>query len=115
LIAVVVQGGGYGSEVAAPVVAKGFGYIVAHPETQTHLAAPSSTKSTSSVCHTSTTTTTATGSGSTTTTTVPCTSAGRIAGGLSQTSSRARTGGTRSRATADPPADRPRTVAARSP
>jgi hypothetical protein len=46
---------------------------------------------------------------------VPCTSAGRIAGGLSQTSSRARTGGTRSRATADPPADRPRTVAARSP
>jgi penicillin-binding protein 2 len=37
LIAVVVQGGGLGSEAAAPVVRQGFDYLVAHPEGPTHL------------------------------------------------------------------------------
>ncbi|HLI74681.1 MAG TPA: penicillin-binding protein 2 [Acidimicrobiales bacterium] len=41
LIAVVVQGGGYGAVAAAPVVRQGFDYLVAHPETLTRLAPPS--------------------------------------------------------------------------
>ena len=42
LIAVVVQGGGYGSLAAAPVVRQGFDYLVAHPETAVPLASPAS-------------------------------------------------------------------------
>ena len=37
LIAVVVQGGGLGSQAAAPVVRQGFDYLVAHPEAPAHL------------------------------------------------------------------------------
>ena len=40
LIAVVVQGGGYGAQAAAPVVRQGFDYLVAHPETAARLASP---------------------------------------------------------------------------
>ena len=43
LIAVVVQGGGFGSQAAAPVVRQGFDYLVAHPESPTRLASPAST------------------------------------------------------------------------
>jgi penicillin-binding protein 2 len=38
LIAVVVQGGGLGSQAAAPVVRQGFNYLVTHPEGATDLA-----------------------------------------------------------------------------
>jgi len=38
LIAVVVQGGGFGSQAAAPVARQGFDYLVAHPESPTHVA-----------------------------------------------------------------------------
>jgi len=38
LIAVVVQGGGLGSQAAAPVVRQGFDYLVAHPESPTRVA-----------------------------------------------------------------------------
>jgi penicillin-binding protein 2 len=38
LIAVVVQGGGLGSQAAAPVVRQGFDYLVAHPEGATRVA-----------------------------------------------------------------------------
>ncbi len=54
LIAVVVEGGGLGSQSAAPVVRQGFDFLVAHPEAPVHLASPSSTPA-------STTTTTAPG------------------------------------------------------
>ena len=37
LIAVVVQGGGFGSQAAAPVARQGFDYLVAHPESPTHV------------------------------------------------------------------------------
>jgi penicillin-binding protein 2 len=72
LIAVVIQGGGLGSEAAAPVVRQGFDYLLAHPETPTHLGAattpvttltiptttiPSSTTSSSAARGTTTTTT----------------------------------------------------------
>ncbi len=40
LIAVVVQGGGYGASAAAPVVRLGFNYLLAHPETPVHLGSP---------------------------------------------------------------------------
>jgi penicillin-binding protein 2 len=42
LIAVVVEGGGYGSSAAAPVVRQGFDYLVAHPEAAPRLALPAS-------------------------------------------------------------------------
>ena len=143
LIAVVVEGGGYGSQAAAPVVRKGFDYLVAHPEAQTQLAAPSSTQSTFT-CRpsvpsltTATATTTQTGDGSTTATT-PCTAPGsasggapdggapdnrapdksvpaRIAAGLWQAASRVRSGRTGRRAGADAAADRSRTASARGP
>jgi len=45
LIAVVVQGGGFGASAAAPVVRQGFDYLVAHPESPTRLASPTSTAS----------------------------------------------------------------------
>ncbi len=38
LIAVVVQGGGFGSQAAAPVARQGFDYLVAHPESPAHVA-----------------------------------------------------------------------------
>jgi penicillin-binding protein 2 len=41
LIAVVVQGGGYGASAAAPVVRQGFDYLVAHPETPALLGSAS--------------------------------------------------------------------------
>ena len=40
LIAVVVQGGGYGAQAAAPVVRQGFDYLVAHPEGPVRLGTP---------------------------------------------------------------------------
>ncbi|HTZ09793.1 MAG TPA: penicillin-binding protein 2 [Acidimicrobiales bacterium] len=40
LIAVVVQGGGYGASAAAPVARQGFQYLVDHPESPVALAAP---------------------------------------------------------------------------
>jgi len=40
LIAVVVQGGGYGSLAAAPVARTGFDYLVAHPEAPATLGTP---------------------------------------------------------------------------
>lgn len=55
VIAVVVEGGGYGSSAAGPIARQGFQYLVAHPESPTVLAAPSSTVSS---CGTTTTTTT---------------------------------------------------------
>ncbi|MHB8681802.1 MAG: penicillin-binding protein 2 [Acidimicrobiales bacterium] len=99
LIAVVVQGGGYGSSAAAPVVRQGFDYLVAHPEATVRMAAPPATGSglPCPPAATGTTTTTAPGSSaasSTTTTTAPCpgaapapattttTAAGRAAMGL---------------------------------
>ncbi|MGD0379326.1 MAG: penicillin-binding protein 2 [Acidimicrobiales bacterium] len=56
LIAVVVQGGGLGSQAAAPVVREGFDYLVAHPESPTHLA-PATTPATPLPPPTTTTTT----------------------------------------------------------
>jgi penicillin-binding protein 2 len=85
LIAVVVQGGGYGSEAAAPVVRKGFDYLVAHPEAPTQLAAPPTTgasscpgqvptpgSSTPTTQPGASTTTTTTSTPTSTTTTAPC-------------------------------------------
>jgi penicillin-binding protein 2 len=43
LVAVVVQGGGYGSTAAAPVVAKAFDYLAANPASPVSLAAPATT------------------------------------------------------------------------
>jgi penicillin-binding protein 2 len=43
LIAVVVQGGGFGSLAAAPVVRQGFDWLVAHPESPTRFASTAST------------------------------------------------------------------------
>lgn len=83
LIAVVIEGGGFGSEAAAPVVRQGFDYLVAHPESATRLAAPPTMGP--GVCVPATPTTTVPGSsssttsstttttpGATTTTTSPC-------------------------------------------
>lgn len=75
LIAVIVQGGGYGSEAAAPVVRKGFDYLVAHPEAPTRLAAPPTTGASSCPGQVPTpstaTPTTQPGVATTTTTTLP--------------------------------------------
>ena len=127
LIAVVVEGGGYGAQAAAPVVRKGFEYLIAHPETQTQLAAPASTQSAAAVCRpsvpsvssvpsvtTATASMTQTGRGSVTAT-APCTAAGTAAAGFSQRASRARSATSGLRATADATTDRPRTVTARGP
>ena len=85
LIAVVVEGGGYGASAAGPIARQGFQYLVAHPETTSRLAAPSSTMSSCGSTTTTTSTTTTPGYGATsttstttttepgtTTTTVPC-------------------------------------------
>ncbi len=64
LIAVVVEGGGYGASAAAPVARQGFNYLVAHPESSAVLAVPS-TPGTSSAPSSTTTTTTAPGAGPT--------------------------------------------------
>jgi penicillin-binding protein 2 len=139
LIAVVVEGGGYGAQAAAPVARKGFEYLIAHPEAQTQLAAPATTQSTAFVCRpsvpsvssgtTATASATQTGRGSTTTM-APCTAPGDTAPGrtaasstapgraadrLSQAASRARSATSGLRAAADATTDRPRTVAARGP
>jgi penicillin-binding protein 2 len=63
LIAVVVQGGGFGSQAAAPVARQGFDYLVAHPESPTHLG-----PATTPVVPLPPPTTTTTSPGSTTTT-----------------------------------------------
>jgi penicillin-binding protein 2 len=81
LIAVIVEGGGYGSSAAAPVVRTGFDYLVAHPETAPRLALPpSGTPATCPVpgsgAPSTSTTTTTTSPGGATTTTVPCPAAG---------------------------------------
>jgi penicillin-binding protein 2 len=57
LVAAVIQGGGYGSEAAAPVVRNAFNYIVANPAPAVSLTAPSGTclsspKPSSSTTHT---------------------------------------------------------------
>ena len=72
LIAVVVQGGGYGAQAAAPVVRQGFDYLVAHPEAPVHLAPPASAVAVAPTLPPPTTTTTSTPGGrATTTTTAP--------------------------------------------
>ncbi len=72
LIAVVVQGGGFGSQAAAPVVRQGFDYLVAHPEALAHLAPPPSAVAVAPTLPPPVTTTTSTPGGhSTTTTTAP--------------------------------------------
>ena len=77
-ITAVISGGGYGASAAAPVVRKGFEYLVAHPEAPAKLAAPAGTGPVScpapgaGATGSTTTTTTARGHGaSTTTTTAP--------------------------------------------
>jgi penicillin-binding protein 2 len=57
LIAVVVQGGGLGSQAAAPVVRQGFDYLVAHPEAPTRVA-PAGSPATPLTIPTTTTTST---------------------------------------------------------
>jgi len=69
LIAVVVQGGGYGAQAAAPVVRQGFDYLVAHPEAQVHLAPPASAVAVAPTLPPPVTTTTSTPGGHPTTTT----------------------------------------------
>lgn len=124
LIAVVVQGGGYGSKAAAPVVAKAFNYLVANPAVPVDLTAPPTTGSSSTTCQpAATTTTTAPGSPSTTTTsgpgaasttTVPCTAAAGSAS-ASRSAPRTANGVTDPRASAQVAADRARTASARAP
>ncbi len=69
LIAVVVQGGGLGSEAAAPVVRQGFDYLVAHPESPVRLARPASAVAVAPTLPPPTTTTTSTPGGRAATTT----------------------------------------------
>ncbi|HMK62380.1 MAG TPA: penicillin-binding protein 2 [Acidimicrobiales bacterium] len=68
LVAAVIQGGGYGSEAAAPVVRQAFNYIVANRPAPVSLAAPAGTCS-SKASPATTTTTTQPGAPSTTTST----------------------------------------------
>jgi penicillin-binding protein 2 len=98
LIAVVVQGGGYGSSAAAPVARQGFQYLVAHPEAPVTLAPPASPTSVATTIPPPTTTTTAPGGkGATSTTTGrrrPGTApTATTAGGLAVHRRRARQGG----------------------
>ena len=58
LVAAVIQGGGYGSEAAAPVVRQAFNYIVANRRAPVSLTAPAGTCSSASSTSTTTTTTT---------------------------------------------------------
>jgi penicillin-binding protein 2 len=120
LIAAVIEGGGYGSEAAAPVVRQGFNYIVAHPESPTQIAAPSATGSNTTPCQPTTTTTpgaatTSTNPGSTTTTTSPCTTSGGATGAATGSASRARPRDKGVRVAAQILTDRSRSVAARGP
>jgi len=120
LIAVVVQGGNYGSQAAAPVVRQAFDYIVAHPESQTQLTAPPTTGSSPSTCEPTTTTTapvrtSTTTPGSTTTSTVPCTPPTSAGSGSSKAIRGSRVGVSDSRRAAEPQADRPRGVTTRAP
>jgi len=126
VIATVIQGGGYGSVAAAPVVAKAFDYLVANPAAPVDLAAPPATGSGPSTCtgsststtsrtnaRSSTTTTTRAGAGAATT--VPCsTPASTSTTGSSASAARAPSLPA-SRAGPDPLSDRPRTASARSP
>jgi penicillin-binding protein 2 len=75
LIAVVVQGGGFGSQAAAPVARQGFDYLVAHPEAPTHVG-PATTPAVPLPPPTTTTTS----PGSTTTTTSKSTATPRALG-----------------------------------
>ncbi len=65
LIAVVVEGGGYGASAAAPVARQGFDYLVAHPESPAVLAVPKTPSTSSSPSSTTTTTVVAPGAGPT--------------------------------------------------
>jgi penicillin-binding protein 2 len=79
LIAVVIQGGGLGSEAAAPVVRQGFDYLLAHPETPTHLGAATTPVTTLTIPTTtipSSTTSSSAARGTTTTTTPKTTTTG---------------------------------------
>jgi len=67
LIAVVVQGGGFGSQAAAPVARLGFDYLVAHPEAPAHLAPPPSAVAVAPTLPPPVTTTTSTPGGPSTT------------------------------------------------
>jgi penicillin-binding protein 2 len=79
LIAVVVQGGGYGASAAAPVARQGFQYLVAHPEGQVDLGLPPGSTSSASQAPTTTTSTTVAGGGAPTpTTTAPRTTTGAV-------------------------------------
>ncbi|HZU80721.1 MAG TPA: penicillin-binding transpeptidase domain-containing protein, partial [Acidimicrobiales bacterium] len=90
LIAAVVEGGGFGSQAAAPVVRQGFDYLVAHPEAPVALAAPASAVSqncppagsavTTTTVPGATSTTEGPPGGATTTTTLPCPPAGSVPG-----------------------------------
>jgi len=109
LIAVVVEGGGYGASAAAPVARQGFDYLVTHPEGPADLALPAGSTSSAS---TTTTTAAAPGtpgrSSTSSTTTAPGT-AGRSPGatpGPSASTTRAFGAGPRS-----PPGDGTRAVA----
>jgi len=126
LIAAVVQGGGYGSKAAAPVVAQGFDYLAGAPEGATKLAAPSSTGSGSAPCPPSSTTTTTpggrsststtpgAGSGSTTTT-VPCTPAASSTTTTTRAASRTTGGASGPASSTQAASDRPRSASARAP
>ncbi len=96
LIAVLVQGGGYGSEAAAPVVRKGFDYLVANPEAPTRLSAPPTTGASSCPGGVLTPSSTTTSPGATTTspgattTTAPCPAQPAVPGSGATTSSASR-------------------------
>jgi penicillin-binding protein 2 len=113
LIAVVIQGGGYGSQAAAPVVRQGFNYVVAHPEAQTQLAVPVSTTASVSACPPHTPAATAPSPGSATS--PPSCVASGSSTGRSESASRVSTEGTGLIDLGEMRADRPRTVAARAP
>jgi penicillin-binding protein 2 len=113
LIAVVIQGGGYGSEAAAPVVRDGFDYIVAHPEAQAQLAVPVSTTAAVSTCRSHTPEATVRDPASATST-PPCTAPAGRAGSPSLSVTRTSTQVMGS-AEGELRADRTRTVASRSP
>jgi penicillin-binding protein 2 len=109
LIAVVIQGGGYGSEAAAPVVRQGFDYIVAHPEAQAQLTVPVSTTAATSTCGSHTPAATVPVAASATSTS-PCTASARRAGSPSPSVTRASTQVMGSVGAGELRADRRRTV-----
>ncbi len=122
VIATVVQGGGYGSTAAAPVVAKAFQYLVTKPATPVNVAAPPATGSgplcnASSGSATSGTSapSTSTSAPSSTTTTVPCVTPTTTAGGSAQQADRRQSAGRPGSFFADQRSDRRRDPVPRAP